>query len=119
MQKQNQFTFRLIRFLPWLSVSLLLGLLIQFSGCQQFDKNKSHQNGSNKSIKRGKVLAATYCQSCHLLPEPSLLDSKTWQEGVLPAMGPRLGIFSYGFQQYPSYKNDPGVPPNHYPAKQV
>ena len=97
----------------------LLVILIQFSGCQQFDKNKSHADVPDESIRRGQVLAATYCQSCHLLPEPALLDSKTWQEGVLPAMGPRLGIFSYGFQQYPSYKNDPGLPPNYYPAKQV
>ncbi len=39
----------------------------------------------------GQQLAATYCASCHLLPAPTLLDKKTWQNGVLPQMALRLG----------------------------
>src|SRR5205814_1007498 len=39
-----------------------------------------------------------------------------WENGVLPEMGPRLGIFYYGFKQYPSYKNDLNVDKNYYPS---
>ncbi|MCW3114346.1 MAG: hypothetical protein JWR18_2742, partial [Segetibacter sp.] len=33
-------------------------------------------------------LAKKYCQSCHPLPGPESLDGKTWEKGVLSAMGP-------------------------------
>jgi hypothetical protein len=39
----------------------------------------------------GEELAKTYCGSCHLFPDPSLLDKITWREKVLPAMGKLLG----------------------------
>jgi hypothetical protein len=42
----------------------------------------------------GQQLAQTYCQACHLFPEPALLDKKTWENGVLPNMALRLGIGS-------------------------
>jgi hypothetical protein len=41
---------------------------------------------------RGEALAATICQSCHLFPEPSLLDKTTWQNHTLPFMGRWLGM---------------------------
>ena len=37
-------------------------------------------------------LAQRYCGSCHLFPEPQLLDQSTWTQSVLPAMAWRLGI---------------------------
>ena len=40
-------------------------------------------------------LANTYCGSCHLVPDPSLLDKKAWLEKVLPPMGKMLGIEYY------------------------
>jgi len=52
-----------------------------------------------------------------MLPDPSLLDSKTWGTGVLPNMGPRLGIFQYGPQVYPSYKHDFDLDSNFYPKQ--
>jgi len=36
-------------------------------------------------------MARTYCAACHAFPEPQLLDKKTWETGVLPQMGQRLG----------------------------
>ncbi len=44
----------------------------------------------------GEELARQYCTSCHLFPEPKLLDKKTWKESVLPNMGWRLGIKQEG-----------------------
>lgn len=54
-----------------------------------------------------------------MLPDPSLLDSKSWEEGVLPAMGPRLGIFSYDFKLYPSDRHDKYTPAGYYPSRPV
>jgi hypothetical protein len=54
-----------------------------------------------------------------MLPDPSLLDSKTWEKGVFPNMGPRLGIFQYGSQIYPSYIHDLNLDSNFYPKQPV
>jgi len=37
-------------------------------------------------------LAHQYCGSCHLFPEPSLLNKKSWEKGVLPEMAFRMGF---------------------------
>lgn len=41
----------------------------------------------------GEKLAAAYCGSCHLKPEPEILDKATWQSKVLPDMRKRLGLY--------------------------
>ncbi|MGB3618408.1 MAG: hypothetical protein WBA12_09825, partial [Catalinimonas sp.] len=43
----------------------------------------------------GEALAAAYCQSCHLLPDPTLLDKATWEEYMLPRMGYMMGIYPH------------------------
>ena len=48
----------------------------------------------------GEQLAKTYCASCHLFPEPSLLDTNTWEKDVLPAMGKQLGIKYFNGEPY-------------------
>ncbi|AUD03233.1 FG-GAP repeat domain-containing protein [Spirosoma pollinicola] len=53
------------------------------------DRKKAETSDSTAA---GKQLAVRYCSSCHLFPEPELLDRKTWVTGVLPNMGMRLGI---------------------------
>jgi hypothetical protein len=45
-----------------------------------------------KSELTGKELSMHYCQMCHAYPQPNELDKKTWETGVLPNMGMRLGI---------------------------
>src|SRR5687767_12545296 len=40
----------------------------------------------------GERLARAYCAACHAFPEPGLLDKESWNAGVLPEMGPRLGV---------------------------
>ena len=37
-------------------------------------------------------LARTYCGSCHLYPDPQLLDKTTWEKHVLPQMRFRMGL---------------------------
>jgi hypothetical protein len=52
----------------------------------------------------GEELAKTYCGSCHLFPDPSLLDKTTWKDHVLPNMGWRLGIRNAGDDPYADMK---------------
>jgi hypothetical protein len=40
-------------------------------------------------------LARQACASCHLFPEPELLDKKAWEDGVFPQMAFRMGM-DYG-----------------------
>ena len=89
------------------------------SSCKSYHRNNAHKDISLSSIKMGEALAIKYCQSCHLLPDPSLLDTKSWEKGVLPNMGPRLGIFYYDFEKYPSYKSDNNIDANFYPSQPV
>jgi FG-GAP-like repeat len=49
---------------------------------------------------KGKMLAIKYCASCHLFPEPNLLDKETWTKNVLPNMGLRLGLKDAGENPY-------------------
>lgn len=82
-----------------------------------YRKNSSHSHVPNKSIKAGRVLAEKYCGSCHEFPDPSLLDSRTWENGVLPAMGPYLGLFEHNYRRYSSFREDPNLPSNFYPSQ--
>lgn len=47
---------------------------------------------SCKSESEGEKLAKTYCASCHLFPEPTLLDKATWRNNILPEMATQLGL---------------------------
>ena len=98
---------------------LVLPIIFFFVSCENYQKNASHQQVSNGSIGMGKKLAAQYCASCHQLPDPSLANAGSWEKGILPEMGPRLGIFYYGYERYPSFKNDLNVDRNYYPSAPV
>jgi len=76
-----------------------------------------HADVKEDKTARGKTLAGKFCQSCHLLPSPDLLDARTWAQHVLPQMGPRLGIFEYMNQRYPNNSEDPNVGRSFYPAE--
>lgn len=41
---------------------------------------------------QGEKLAKTYCGSCHLFPEPSMLPKNVWQYSTLPYMAIMLGV---------------------------
>ena len=49
----------------------------------------------------GKKLAQTHCASCHLFPEPSLLDKTTWKNNILPIMAQQLGLQIVNGEVYP------------------
>jgi hypothetical protein len=95
------------------AVLFFIGLSTSCNNNQPENADASHDS----SVLKGKVLAAKYCQTCHMLPDPSLLDKKSWADGVLPAMGPHLGIAAYGTRIYPSKRSDPNVDKNYYPSQ--
>lgn len=73
--------------------SILISGIMGAAACNTaapYHKNHAHAGAKDADIARGEALAVKYCQSCHMLPSPGLLDAVTWEKGVLPAMGPRL-----------------------------
>lgn len=52
------------------------------------------ENNSKTELDPGETSAKKYCASCHLFPEPGLLDQNTWTAHTLPAMGYRFGIYA-------------------------
>jgi hypothetical protein len=108
----------MVKLLPGkgLSGAALIGLIFLYA-CGQYPRNRSHAGVPESSVRQGAVLAKTWCGSCHVVPDPSLLDSRSWEKGVLPAMGPRLGIFSYGFERYPNSQGDTNVSKSFYPSQ--
>jgi len=54
----------------------------------------------NETKAEGYRLAVAHCQSCHQLPEPALLDKKTWLRYVLPKMGGFLGFRQFDKGRY-------------------
>src|SRR3546814_14780306 len=70
------------------------------TGVQTCSLPSYKKKSTNATIFRGEKLARDYCQRCHLFPDPSLLDKKTWNESVLPKMGWRLGIRENGINPY-------------------
>ena len=99
--------------------SFIMGSLLVYGcwSCSGYKKNHSHADVDDRLIARGDTLAATYCGSCHQLPVPDQLDAGSWEKGVLPQMGPRLGIFQFMNQRYPNNIGDPNVGRSFYPGK--
>jgi FG-GAP-like repeat len=95
---------------------LLYLFLFPLQSCEDYHRNSTHAGVSLSNIEKGEALAKTYCQSCHMLPDPSLVDSKSWEKGVLPQMGPRLGIFNFGFEVYPRVR-DRNIGSSFYPSQ--
>lgn len=67
------------RFLPFI---LAAGMLVYFAATVNYGTDSSE----------GETLAQQHCGNCHVFPDPSLLDKKTWDESVLPQMAFRLGF---------------------------
>jgi hypothetical protein len=72
--------------------------------------NTPKDNGEEVAkLEKGKELSKSYCSSCHMYSDPSMLDKETWINGALPAMGPKFGIFEYMGKKYPSNRNKPNT----------
>ncbi len=104
-----------------LSAVILFGIAVVASvliaSCEPDPRNNLYSDVPLENIAKGKVLAQKYCQSCHMLPDPKWLDAATWEKGVLPQMGPRLGIFAHGQKYYPYARYDFNLSRDFYPSK--
>jgi hypothetical protein len=96
---------------------LWLFLSILFFSCSRSARNSAGQPIADSAIRSGKALAEVYCQSCHEVPDPALINKLSWERSVLPAMGPRLGIFNLGMTRYPSSIGDTSIGPSFYPSR--
>jgi len=63
---------------------LVIACLFVYTSCTN--------NGNSDKPQTGEQLAKQYCSSCHVFPEPGLLDKTTWTRNVLPIMAQKLGI---------------------------
>ncbi|MSU63070.1 MAG: VCBS repeat-containing protein [Pedosphaera sp.] len=59
---------------------------------QSLPPERNVPTDSTATVARGGELARIYCASCHLFPEPSLLDRKTWLDQTLLRMMIRVGL---------------------------
>jgi hypothetical protein len=64
--------------------------------------HKARNSAPVSGAKSGEQLARTYCQSCHLFPEPGLLDKGSWTNGVLPDMAAWLGLKAPALERLPN-----------------
>ncbi|MFT3950179.1 MAG: VCBS repeat-containing protein [Agriterribacter sp.] len=81
-------------------ILLFVPAWIFFSGTHTREYMPAQYSLLQDSLVQSKQLALQYCTSCHLFPEPSLLNKKTWTDKVLPNMGWRLGIRKKGEDPY-------------------
>lgn len=66
-------------------------------GCEPLSERKQpppslYQLSQSDLDLSGEQLAKGYCAACHLMPDPSVLDKKTWSN-LLPDMRKRMGLY--------------------------
>lgn len=77
----------------WFLSAIVLTSVILFVQCNQADKSDDQARESVETPD-GEALARAMCSTCHLYPEPELLDKVTWKKHILPRMGAFLGVYS-------------------------
>ncbi|REG90663.1 FG-GAP repeat domain-containing protein [Algoriphagus antarcticus] len=78
------------------SLIVLIIVVLSYS-CNPISERKQppptlEQLASTDLNLNGEQLANAYCASCHIKPEPEILDKTTWKEDVLPDMRKRMGL---------------------------
>ncbi|HWJ89531.1 MAG TPA: VCBS repeat-containing protein [Flavisolibacter sp.] len=80
-------------------LALITMIVVYGTGCE------------DREAREGEELAKVHCQSCHRLPDPGMLDSKTWINYVLPKMGAFLGFGRFPTGNYYENGKVPGAMP--------
>ncbi|HEX5169548.1 MAG TPA: VCBS repeat-containing protein [Cyclobacteriaceae bacterium] len=60
----------------------IIVLILAFNSCKSREEQEE-------------AVARSYCSSCHIFPEPLLLDKETWKKSVLPQMAFHMGFSDY------------------------
>lgn len=63
-----------------------------FSCSPPADKKNANPAVDMAAVKKGEKLFTTYCQGCHLLPDPKRLPKEVWEKNILPLMAIRMGL---------------------------
>lgn len=74
------------------------------AGAPQGGKDASAAPADTGNLEKGAALARLYCQACHLLPDPQLLDKATWAKEALPFMSKWLGVTKMNLDLRPGRK---------------
>ncbi|WP_159470859.1 VCBS repeat-containing protein [Dyadobacter sp. 3J3] len=72
-------------------------IFVVSTGCER--------NVGDNTLAQSEALAKLRCTSCHMFPDPSLLDKKTWRDGIMPAMAEHFGIEVLQGNVYLPHKN--------------
>lgn len=80
-------------------VFFMAPLALMNYGCHN-SASQADEAAKAKGLEKERRIAVDYCSSCHMMPDPSLLDKKTWTDHVLPAMGPRLGVRDFSGKHF-------------------
>jgi hypothetical protein len=82
---------------------VIISGLLSFVFLSSCGDNQSSSGKPDQKLLKTEKLANQYCGSCHIKPDPGLLDKVTWKDRVLPNMAKRLGIEVFQNNQY--YQN--------------
>ena len=82
-----------MRYTFYVILGCLQILLFSCKGKPEATPNEVLNHNGAEGIS-AETLAKNHCAGCHVFPEPELLDKKTWQLGVMPQMGHRMGIYA-------------------------
>ena len=79
------------------NLRVILAILLVTMACEPISERKQpppslEQLASQDLNLSGEQLAKAYCGSCHIAPNPSVLDRPTWENSVLPDMRMRMGL---------------------------
>jgi hypothetical protein len=74
---------------------------VGMSARQPFETQSRTKTTLSPEAQRGARLAKAVCATCHLFPDPDLLDKVTWGMEVLPAMTKWMGRQEFPFHDYP------------------
>jgi hypothetical protein len=88
---------------------LLILLFSIFTSCTSKKEKFTSEQARFDSLKtisatshtlNGRQVSQAICGSCHMFPEPELLDKHTWKNGVLPHMAVRMGFMTFANNPY-------------------
>ncbi|WP_229253777.1 VCBS repeat-containing protein [Dyadobacter sp. NIV53] len=87
-----------------ISFSLLIVTYMSVFSIFLVSCNENKDKQQIEKLAKQEKLVGQYCSSCHLKPDPSLLDKEIWRDRVLPAMAKQLGLEVWRGSKY--YQNE-------------
>ncbi|GGM95100.1 hypothetical protein GCM10010967_30600 [Dyadobacter beijingensis] len=79
---------------------VVTAIFITITGQSCGRSGQSADDSLSGELAAGRDAARKRCSTCHLPPDPALLDKETWKKQVLPAMAPYFGIEVWQKSQY-------------------